>query len=76
MPDFEMPQDMPAQQNIDTTRLNSLLLASTLMQTMRARTEEAQHALGAYFKPYKALRNVHTKLHICFVQQCCPHHVI
>ena len=42
MPDFEMLQHMPAQQNIDTTRLNSLLLASTLMQTMRARMEEAQ----------------------------------
>lgn len=48
MPEFEMPPPMPAQQNIDTIRLNSLLLASTLMQTMRARTKEAQQEDNAF----------------------------
>lgn len=55
MPDFEIPQDMPVQ-DIDTTRLNSLLLASTLMQTMRARAEEAQQEDNAF----KALEAVAT----------------
>lgn len=39
-PEFELQQSLPTQQDIDTTRLNSLLLASTLMQTMRTRAKE------------------------------------
>ena len=38
MPEFETPQEPPEQQGLDTTRLTSLLLASTLMQTMKACT--------------------------------------
>ena len=30
-PEFEVPQPMPTQQDIDTMQLNSLLLASTVM---------------------------------------------
>ena len=54
MPDLEPPQDMPAQQNFDTMRLTILLLASTLMQTMRARMEEVQQEDNAF----KALQAV------------------
>ena len=39
---------MPMQSDIDTTYLNSLLLASTLMQTMRARAKEAHHEDNAF----------------------------
>ena len=56
MPEFEMPPPMPTQQNMDTTHLNSLLLASTLMQTMRARAEEAHQEDNAF----KALEAVAT----------------
>ena len=48
MPDFELPTQVPAQPTLDTTRLTSLLLASTLMQTMKARTEETQHEDNAF----------------------------
>ena len=48
MPDFEPPQDVLIQQDIDTIRLNSLLLASTLMQTMRARVAEAHQEDNAF----------------------------
>ena len=54
MPDFELPQEVLEWQNIDTTRLNNLLLASTLMQTMRARKEETQQEDNAF----KALQAV------------------
>ena len=47
---------MPTTQDLDTTRLNSLLLASTLMQTMRARAEESQQEDNAF----KALEAVAT----------------
>ena len=53
-PHFEAPQQMPAPPAFDTTRLTSLLLASTLMQTMKARTEESQHEDNAF----KALQAV------------------
>ena len=56
MPDFEPPQDVPIQRDIDTTRLNSLLLASTLMQTMRTRATEAHQEDNAF----KALEAVAT----------------
>ena len=54
MLEFEMSPPMPTQQDIDTTRVNSLLLASTLMQTMRARAEESQQEDNAF----KALQAV------------------
>ena len=54
MPEFETPQELPEQQGLDTTRLTSLLLASTLMQAMKARTEETQQEDNAF----KALQAV------------------
>ena len=48
LPEFEVPQQMPEPPAFDTTRLTSLLLASTLMQTMKARTEETQHEDSAF----------------------------
>ena len=48
MPDFEPPQDVPVQQDINTTRQNSLLLASTLMQTMRTRAAQAHQEDNAF----------------------------
>ena len=48
MPEFKIPQELPEQQGFDTTRLTSLLLASTLMQTMKARTEETQQEDNAF----------------------------
>ena len=54
MPEFEMPQELPEQQGLDTTRLTSLLLASTLMQAMKARTKETQQEDNAF----KALQAV------------------
>ena len=48
MPEFEVPQQMPEPPAFDTTRLTSLLLASTLMQTMKARTEESQQEDSAF----------------------------
>ena len=48
MPEMEVPPQVPAQPIIDTTRLTSLLLASTLMQTMKARTEETQQEDSAF----------------------------
>lgn len=53
-PEFEIPQQMPEPPAFDTTRLTSLLLASTLMQTMKARNEEAQQEDNAF----KALQAV------------------
>ena len=55
-PEFEIPQSLPTQQEIDTARLNSLLLASTLMQTMRTRAEE----LNKEDNSFKALEAVAT----------------
>ena len=55
-PDLKIPQSLPTQQEIDMTRLNSLLLASTLMQTMRARAEETHQEDNAF----KALEAVAT----------------
>lgn len=49
-----MPQELPKQQGFDTTRLTSLLLASTLMQTMKVRMEETQKEDNAF----KALQAV------------------
>ena len=54
MPDFELPHQMPEPPTFNTTRLTSLLLASTLMQTMKARMEETQHEDNAF----KALQAV------------------
>ena len=48
MPKFEVPHQMPNTPMLDTTRLTSLLLASTLMQTMKARTEESQQEDNAF----------------------------
>ena len=48
MPEIEVPHQVPVQPIIDTTRLTSLLLASTLMQTMKARTEETQQEDSAF----------------------------
>ena len=48
MPEFKLPHQMPKPPTFDTTRLTSLLLASTLMQTMKARTEETQHKDNAF----------------------------
>ena len=48
MPDFEPPWDVPIQRDIDTTRLNSLLLASTLMETMRARAAQVHQEDNAF----------------------------
>ena len=45
---MEVPSQVPAQPIIDTTRLTSLLLASTLMQTMKAHTEETQQEDSAF----------------------------
>ena len=56
MPEFEVPQQMPEAPMFDTTRLTSLLLASTLMQTMKARTEESQQEVNAF----KALQAIAT----------------
>ena len=49
-----MPHQMPEPPAFDTTRLTSLLLASTLMQTMKARDEETQQEDNAF----KALQAV------------------
>ena len=51
---------MPTQQDLDTVRLNSLLLASTLMQTMRARAEESQKEDNA-FKALEAVATTSSK---------------
>ena len=48
MPEMEVPPQVPAQPTLDTTRLTSLLLASTLLQTMKARTEETQQEDSAF----------------------------
>ena len=56
VPDFEIPQVTPTQQDIDTSQLNNLLLASTLMQTMRTRAQEQQQEDNAF----KALEAVAT----------------
>ena len=58
MPEFDIPQEMPAQPDIDTSRLNCLLLASTLMQAMRAKVEdkvEDQHQEENAFKALQAV---------------------
>ena len=51
---------MPTQHNIDTTHLNSLLLASTLMQTMRAKTKELNQEDNA-FKTLEAVATTSSK---------------
>ena len=52
--EFELPQSLPTQQEIDMVRLNSLLVASTLMQTMSARAEEQNQEDNA-FKALEAI---------------------
>ena len=47
--ELEIPQVTPTQQDLDTSRLNNLLLPSTLMQTMKARAQE-QHQEDNAFK--------------------------
>ena len=54
MPEFDIPQEMPAQLEIDTSWLNCLLLASTLMQAMRAKAED-QHQEENAFKALQAV---------------------
>ena len=57
MPEFDIPQEVPAQPDIDTSRLNYLLLASTLMQAIRTRTEE-QHQGENAFKALLAVATI------------------
>ena len=55
-PEDKIPQPLPTQQEFNIAKLNSLLLVSTLMQTMRARGEESQQEDNAF----KALEVVAT----------------
>ena len=59
-PEFEIPQPLPTQHKLDTAKLNSLLLASTLMQTMRARAQEQNEEDNA-FKALEAVATTSSK---------------
>ena len=60
MPEYEMPQEQNEPQTFDTTRLTTLLLASTLMQQMKTRTEESQQEDNT-FKALQAVASTTSK---------------